>query len=633
MYTDIVGYTSLAQKDEYSTLQALEKHRGLLRPLFSSHGGREIKTIGDAFLVEFQSALDALLCSVAIQQMMHDRRIARGEAISIRIGIHVGDVIESGNDILGDAVNIASRIEPIAGPEGICVSQQVYDQVQNKFDLPLVPLGEKAMKNVNRPVQVYSVQMPWEPHVIPREETLNLPRDRIAILPFANMSPDPNDEYFADGMTEEIISTVSGISGLSVISRTSVMRYKQTSKGTTEIGRELKAGRLLEGSVRKSGNRVRITVQLIDSESDAHLWAQSYDRNMEDIFATQSDIARKIANALKLSAPGQAESRMENVDVYNLCLKARSLWNKRTKEANEQAILLFEDALKIDRDSSRATAGLADCYFIAADWQFTNQEEGYAKAKQLVKRAIELDETSAEAYATLGMMLYHEHDYDNAEKELKKAISLNPNYATAHQWYSTVLLDVGKFDEGMDEIRKANELDPLSPSAMFHLMASCYYAGNLDDAMATCTKLIQSEPGFANAYLGRSILNCLKGKKDDALRDLQTYRRLTNRELEYKIHWALLEAVLGNRDGALKLVEEVLPLVERDQSPEALDARGHLGEVYAVIGDKAQFFKWAEYAVDRHVWTAGDLRYDPVLQDMRQDPRFAELFKKLGLSR
>jgi TolB-like protein/Tfp pilus assembly protein PilF len=609
-------------------------HRSLVRPFFAKHNGREVKTIGDAFLVEFVSALEAIRCAYEVQQSMHEMNLGRSpeKQIQLRIGVHLGDVIHRENDVYGDAVNVASRIEPLAAPGGVCVTEQVYDHIRNKFEFPLLSLGRKELKNVGEPVEVFRVVMPWEQPVTPKEAA-PLPQNRIAVLPFANFSPDPNDEYFADGMTDEIISTVSGISGLSVISRTSVMRYKQTTKSTTEIGRELKAGKLLEGSVRKSDKRIRITVQLIDTENDAHLWAQSYDRKMEDVFETQSDIAHRVADVLKLPMPRLAEGRTENVDAYNLCLRARSLWNKRTREGNEQAIILFEDALKIDPDSARATAGLADCYFIAGDWRFMDPEEGHAKAKQLVKRALELDNTLPEAYATLGMLYYREHDYDKAEMELKKAISLNPNYATAHLWYSIVLRDICRLDEGIEEGKKANELDPLDPNAMFHLVVSYYYAGRSDDSMTVCTRLIQTEPGFANAYMARFFFHLFKGAKEEALRDLQTYRRLTNHELEYRIHRAYLEAFLGNKDESQRLIEEVLPLIEKEQSPEVLDARGHLGEVYAVMGDREHFFKWADYAVDRHLWTAGDLRYDPTLRDMRGDPRFVELFKKLGLSR
>jgi len=257
MFTDIVGYAALTQSNESQALQVLERHNKLLRPIFPKFHGKEVKSIGDSFLVEFDSALEALKCAAEIQSFLHDYNLASKEdwKIKLRIGIHLGDVIHRENDVFGDAVNIASRVEPIADPEGICITQQVYDQVHNKFELPTLPLGQKSLKNLDKPVGVFRVAMPWEDRLEFR--TLN-PR-RIAVMPFVNMSRDSRDEYFADGMTEELISTISNISGLSVISRTSVMKFKGGKKTASEIGQELGAGTLLEGSVRKSENPVRIS--------------------------------------------------------------------------------------------------------------------------------------------------------------------------------------------------------------------------------------------------------------------------------------------------------------------------------------------------------------------------------------
>jgi len=295
MFTDIVGYTALTQEDESSTMRMLEDHRRLLRPYFTSHGGREVKTIGDAFLVEFGSALDAVLCAIAIQNMMHDRRVARGGMLSLRIGVHVGDVIERGSDILGDAVNIASRVEPLAEPGGVCISGPVYEQVKNKVPYSLDKIATPHLKNVREPVDVYKIVLPWEQRQQDETETPILDPKRVAILPLANMSPDPSDEYFADGMTEELIDRLAQVKSLKVIARTSVMSYKKKEKKASEIARELEVGTLVEGSVRKAGNRVRVTVQLINAGTEEHLWSSHYDKNLDDNFAVQSEIAEKVA--------------------------------------------------------------------------------------------------------------------------------------------------------------------------------------------------------------------------------------------------------------------------------------------------------------------------------------------------
>jgi adenylate cyclase len=629
MFTDIVGFTALGQRNETLSLELLDDQRAMLRPIFQRHGGKEVKTLGDGFLVEFTNALEAVRCAYEIQRMNREANYARPSErqMHLRVGVHLGDVVERAGDISGDAVNVASRIEPLAETGGVCITRQVYDQVQNKFELPLTSLGPKPLKNVDAPVEVFKVVMPWtEGGTAVLSEA---DRNRIAILPLANFSPAAGDEYFADGMTDEIISTVSGISGLSVISRTSVMRYKQTAKSMTEIGRELKAGKLLEGSVRKSGNRVRITVQLIDSERDAHLWAQSYDGSMDDVFETQSDIARKIAEALRLPSP-RAGGRLENPEAHALCVRARTLWNKYTPEANEQAKLLFEDALKIDSESARATAGLADCYATAANNGWMDKKDGYERARPLAKRALELDETLAEAHFALGHMLMAD-DYPGAEAELKRALSLNASHADAHYLYGNILRGLGRLDEATDEARRAYELDPLPPTRVFFLVTQYFFAGRNDEALALDTKLIQTEPGYAWAYAGRAVLTAINGDREQAYRDLQTFRRLRHNEIAYKSLQARIEAHLGNKEEVLRLSDETLALVAARDSPDARDESYQLSFAYALIGDRDRFFPFVEDLIDRKLMDPGELR-DPSYQNMADDPRFAPLRKKLRKS-
>jgi len=628
MFTDMVGFTALGQRNETLSLELLEEQRAMLRPIFQRHGGKEVKTIGDGFLVEFTNALEAVRCAYEIQRTSREANYSRSSErqVLLRVGVHLGDVVETGGDISGDAVNVASRIEPLAEAGGVCITRQVYDQVQNKFALPLTSLGAKPLKNVNTPLEVFKVVMPWAEGSGPGLSEVD--RNRIAILPLANFSPAPGDEYFADGMTDEIISTVSGISGLTVISRTSAMRYKLTSKSMTEIGRELKAGKVLEGSVRKAGNRVRITVQLIDSESDAHLWAQSYDGNLDDVFETQSDIARKIAEALKLPSP-RAAGRAESSEAHTLCLRARTLWNKGTREANEQAMLLFEDALTIDSESARATAGLADCYSTAAEQEWMDQKEGHDKATSLAKRALELDETLPEAHVALGKVMMAD-DYPGAEVELKKALSLNPSHADAHQWYGSILRGMGRLDEALDEAKRAYELDPLPPARAFFLGVSYFFAGRNDESLAVCTKLIQTEPGFSGGYYGRAVLTSIKGAREDAYRDLRTFRRLCN-GIEYKSIQARIEAHLGNKEEASRLIDETLALVAESNSPGARSDSYQLSFAYALIDDRERFFPFVEYLVDRKIMGPGELR-DPSYQNMAGDPRFAVLLAKLRKS-
>ena len=634
MFTDIVGYTALTQQKESEALQILEEHRELLRPIFAKHRGREVKTIGDAFLVEFGSALEATLCAIDIQSTIHSRNLERGEKLQVRVGIHVGDVVHQGGDVLGDAVNVASRIEPLAEPGGICVTEQVQDHVKNKISYPLVKLDARRLKNVREPIDVYRVELPWEEKETEAGVNLQLDRNRIAVLPFANMSPDPNDEYFADGMTEELITAMSGLQGLQVIARTSVMNYKGEKTKLSTIGNDLRVGTVLEGSVRKAGNRVRVTAQLIDVPSESHLWSEKYDRELDDIFKIQDDIAGKIAEALRVRLAATQEpvhKQTENIEAYTLYLKGRSLWSKKNKEGVLESLKLFQEAIRIDPNYARAYAGLADAYSVAAERVFRDRADSLVRAKEAATKALGLDDTLAEAHASLGLNLLSDLRYEEARRELKRAIELNPSYASAHQWYYGCLLELGRMKEAVEEIEKAHELDPLSPTITLDLGEANYLNGKLDDAIAIYDKLIENEPTFAYTYWGRAVCFMLKGVKQRAYADAEAWGRLfpTLGEVEdakfaHKPLLAILYGWFGEKERALLVIEELIPKV-----PKVWESA--IAQCYAVLGNRDEFFSWVDKGISvKRVAPAG-YRYSPTYSKMRDDPRFPEIFKKLGL--
>src|SRR3989440_2373671 len=303
MFTDLVGYSALAGRNEALALTLLEEHRSIVRPIVSKFGGREIKAIADGFLLEFGSAVEATRCAVAIQESLQARNeeCQPGHKVQARIGVHLGDVVFSDSDVLGDGVNIASRIEQLAAPGGICISEDVARQIRNKVPGALQSIGTPELKNIHARIEVF--------RLVPSSSEPSGPAmqsNSIAVLPFVNMSADPENEYFSDGLTEDILTNLSRIKALKVISRTSVMQYKGTTKTVRQIGRELGVEAVLEGSVRKAGNQVRISAQLIDSHSDEHLWAQSYDRELRDIFSMQSEVAERIVQALRAQmTPGE----------------------------------------------------------------------------------------------------------------------------------------------------------------------------------------------------------------------------------------------------------------------------------------------------------------------------------------
>src|SRR6266571_5899144 len=407
MFTDLVGYTALGQRSESLALSVADDQRRLLRPIFKRYAGREVKTMGDAFLVEFSSALNAVKCACEIQKAAREFNSSLDEErrVHLRVGVHLGDIVESEGDISGDSVNVASRIESLADDGGVCITRQVYDQVQNKFELPLESLGARMLKNVKTPLEVYKIVMPWA-----QEKTVpaTLDKRRIAILPFANISANPADEYFADGMTEELIATMSRIGGLKVIARTSVMGYKGGQKKIGEVAKELEVGSILEGSVRKAGDRLRITVQLIDSLTSEHMWAESYARELKDVFAIQSEISKTVAEELKVQLLSQERAMIErkqtvNPEAYALYLKGRYYWNERTREDIDKAIKYFEHAIRIDPQFAPSYSGLADCYSIITDYFWMAPHRTSKVARDFSVKALELDNDLAEAHASLAL--------------------------------------------------------------------------------------------------------------------------------------------------------------------------------------------------------------------------------------
>jgi TolB-like protein len=628
MYTDIVGYTSLTQKDESSTLQALERHRSLLRPHFSGHGGREIKTIGDAFLVEFQSALDAVLCAVAVQQMMHDRKVARGEQLSLRIGIHVGDVVESGSDILGDAVNIASRIEPLAEPGGVCITSQVYEQVGNKSDLPFVSLGEKSLKNVSTRVEVYKAVMPWEKPA--SGEATSYPSNRIAILPFVSMSTNPDDAFFADGVTEEIISTVSGISGLEVISRTSVMGYKGTTKKVKEIGRELEVGSVLEGSFRKAGDKIRVTTQLIDVARDKHLWAQNYDRNLDDVLEVQSDVAKHVAEALRVRILALEKERIEkkptaSAVAYALYLKGRSLWTRGQMEVMK-AREYFELSVHEDPGFALGYVGQADCAILLQWFWGIDPRENLAKAKEMAERALQLDPELAEARATLGSVYFDEYDPRRAEEEFKRAIELKPSYTITHLWYSMLLVAESRWDEALKEAEKAVELDPLTGSTV-RILGICYHMKR-DFRKATEKLRIAVELGDEGARVYLFFAYGMARMYDQMEKEGEAWARY-DQDIYPDIR-TLVDADSAYFRGDKETVRRLLPELEAHPEETGTTAH-HIAEYHFFLGDVDKGFEWLERAFSKRESALLYIQLNWDLDGVRNDPRYLDLLKRLGL--
>jgi adenylate cyclase len=680
MFTDMVGYTALGQQNESLSLALVEEQRKLIRPVLERHGGREVKTIGDAFLVEFPNAVDAVRCAYDVQRAIREFNLslASESRIHLRIGVHVGEVVESQGDISGDAVNVASRVEPLAEDGGVCISRQVYDHVRNKIDLPLVSLGLKDLKNVTNKVEVFKVVMPWEGVSLSKEASA-LPRDRMAILPFVSFSPDPNDTYFADGITDEIISTVAGISGLSVISRTSVMGYKGTTKKVGDIGRELGAGTILEGSFKKAGNRIRVTAQLIDAATDRHLWSQNYDRNLDDVFEVQSDIAKQISAVLSIKIPSPEIEQIEkkptkNTTAYSLYLKGRYLWNKRQLEDLKNALGYFDEAVAEDPGFAPGYVGKADCHLLFRNNFMIDPKQNLEVASKMVKKALELDPELAEAHATKGMILNTEFELQEAEREFSKAIELKPSYATAHQWYFWMLRSEYRWKEALAEIEKAFELDPLSPVIIGNYSGCLFELSRAREALHHLELADKLEVLNASAYVWQSFLYSYFGRGLDAANCLEKASKIDPNDLEVLEAKGFLEYLKGNHwlakeawergvtEGTKRSAEVrrfIADLVilysetgERERALEGIakleampddtkDEAAYKGELlaiaYAAVGDNGRFFQTYKRLVEGNLaFGGGLLRRMPVFlpraDDIYKDTRWSDLLRRVGMA-
>ncbi|MFZ1024429.1 MAG: adenylate/guanylate cyclase domain-containing protein [Thermoplasmata archaeon] len=630
MFTDMVGYSALAQSEEAAALAALERHNRILRPIFPKFRGREIKTVGDAFLVEFDSALDAARCALDLQQALRDHNDGSpGEwKIRIRVGIHVGDVVETDGDVLGDAVNIASRIEPLADPEGICLTQQVYDQVQNKITAQFARLPPVVLKNIRLPMNVYKMSPLGASERAKSSRSGRIGGPNLAVLPLANISPDPNDEYFADGLTEELISRLSQVRDLSVIARTSVMPYKLAPKSILQVGAELGVDAVLEGSVRKAGKRIRITLQLIDVLTQRHVWASSYDRDIDDVFAVQSDIAERTAGALQLEfsrreLPRGARKPTADPLAYELFLRGLATAGAFQTRDLEEAVRCFDQATKRDPTFAEAYAAWANLYVVVAGDSVPMQEV-MPKARELAARALELDPDSSAAHAAMAnIALQFDHNWGLAESEFRTAISLNPSNATAHRFFGLLLVAQERFEEAIEMFQTAVRLDPAA-GGLDNIAWTELESGNFDVAIATYENDRDRDPSQVGPHVYLGLFYLAAGRPHDARREADT--PLIGADETERFDHALLNALVGRPEAARAVLAEA-----EHGGSKSYNSATDLAMLYAAIGDKPRALDLLEKDLregDRVLW----LYYRGVFFDsIREDPRFIALLQQYGV--
>jgi adenylate cyclase len=468
---DVVGYSRLMETDEVGTLAMLKAHRAdFIDPLIAEHGGRIVKLMGDGALVEFSSIVDAVACAVAVQQGMVTRNaeMPENKRIVFRIGVNLGDIIIEGDDIYGDGVNVAARLEALAKPGGVCISGTVHEHIAGKLDHDFADTGEQAVKNIQRPIRVWR----WAEVATRGEPGLPLPdKPSIAVLPFTNMSGDPEQEYFSDGITEDIITELARFRSLFVIARNSSFSFKTQVIEAKEIARQLGVRYLVEGSVRRAGNRVRVTAQLIDAANDAHIWAERYDRELEDIFAVQDEVTRAIVTAIEpelVSAERERARRKptSNMDAWEWC--QRGLWHMyhyRSKE-NAEAQEMFGHAIELDPDFAYPYAALA--YSLQTDLLMgfvADPGNRLTRANETATTAVALDDRDSFGYFVLGRVCTMLGKHDEAIEAQDAAVALNPNASLAHYGRGFARTLIGRAEDALESFDEALRLSPRDPLA------------------------------------------------------------------------------------------------------------------------------------------------------------------------
>ena len=683
MFTDVVGYSALSQRDESLAQELLEEHRALLRDLFPRFHGHEIKTIGDAFLAEFASALEAVQCAIEIQRTLVRRNsdVPTVRRIELRIGIHLGDVIHRGGDLYGDGVNVASRIEPLAGAGGICVSMDVERQIRNASDVSLQKLAPTELKNISVPMELFRVILPWDspgksgetrrPAAAASRKAANLvlaatgilalafagwwllmaranPTTKpgakplsavtppataekgIAVLPFVNMGADKNDEYIGDGMTEELLNVLAKVKGLRVPGRTSSFSYKgKTDEGIfRKVGEELHVNAVLEGSVRKAGDKLRITAQLINVADGYHLWSETYDADMKDILAVQSDVAQRVVRALQVhlgvdEARALAKKPTENAEAHRLYLLGRFQFSKGTLAGWDNALQYYNQALQLDPKYALAYCGLADTYGFIGGLVMSGKE-AWAKEKELAQKALALDPNLAEAHFSLGLALASSYDWREGEKEIKRAIEMNPNMAVAYDQYAFLLICLGHTDEAIAMSKRAVELEPLSPLLNAGRAWWLIFARRFDEATAQSQRALELDPSMALAHFILGWCHFWKGDRAGAIAEFQQAKALEPQPFfEGALGYAY--AVSGDRAKAEQVLRDLEAFAGKRYIPP-----GALAYVYAGLGDKEKFFEWLNRSFEDQDYACFWLNVEPAFDGLRGDPRFQAMVKKVG---
>ena len=637
MFTDIAGYTALMDKDEEAAFDLIERNRTIHKELIEKYNGKFLKEMGDGILASFSTVTDAVYCAGTIQVSCEKEKY-----LNLRIGIHQGEIVRQGNDVFGSGVNIASRIEAIAPVGGIWVSDSVQRNIQNKKGFEIEFVKEERLKNVRQPVKIYNVK-------VERHHAINIPEPQpvspstskiieksIAVLPFVNMSSDPEQEFFSDGISEEIINTIVQLPNLRVSGRTSSFSFKGKNEDLRVIGKNLGVKNILEGSVRKFANKVRVTAQLIEVSTGFHLWSRKYDRELDDVFKIQDEIALEIADQLKLTfsegeSMPKSREQTQSIAAYQLYYKGRSFYYQRGMALFE-ALKCFQSALEIDPNYALAASGLADTYIMLCFYGFLTPEKCWSGALPAAQKALKYGPNLGETHNTLAVIaLLHDRNFEKAEKEFLHALELNPTHVQARTWYGLFYLSLAvlNFKEGLEQLKIGIENDPLSSYAHSCFALALATADKTKESIELCKYAIKLDPKsmLARFTMGYSYL-CAR-QLDDALRESQISLELSNRNTWDLNQILLIYLKMNEQDKAQKIYQEIEARYENENLPPS-----HLAVAAAAMGKD-------EYALEL-TYRAIDVM-DPYLphiitrwataEALRKIPGFDEVSRSLGYSK
>ena len=628
----MTGYTALMQQNEQLAKQKRGRLKEVLETSVARFNGKILQYYGDGALSIFNSAVDGVNCSVQIQQSLQQE-----PKVDLRIGIHTGDISMEEDTIFGDGVNLASRIESLAVPGSIFISEKVYDDIKNQENLTAREMGYFELKNVIKPVRIFAIDK--NGLVVPNRSDLKgktkQPANRLAVLPFVNMSADPENEYFSDGITEELLNALTKVDGLQVTSRTSAFAFKGRNTDIREIGTQLNVDRVLEGSVRKAGNHVRITVQLINAADGYHIWSENYDRDLTDIFEMQDEISSIIANKCRenLTTKEQEETLVKapthNLDAYTLFLKGLHFHNMITPKYAKKAIECFEQAITLEPNYANAYAMAAIGYaFLGATGQIQPN-----KAFQLVHtysdKALQLDSSLAAGYVAKGSAyLLYDWKWKQAYDSLLKAIELNPAATEGHQMLSFYYTITGRKKEAVDIMERALQVDPLSPRVIQLLAETYLNAGRPDDALKQAEWLLEIHPHMRAAAELKGWCLGAKGDWKKALEIFEEIHRIIKHPLKGLAPLACAHAKLGESEKALECIRKI----EQRQVQEpgvVLDI--DLAMAWWALGEKDNTFNHLFQCVEKRIGPVAIIIDHPLFEGISDDPRYKILKEKLGL--